>query len=60
MLKYKDFIAKINFISRSSCFYGEVINKDCLIVFQAEQKKDLTEAFKIAVDQYLETEATLV
>ena len=54
MLKYKDFIAKINYIARSGCFYGEVINKDYLIVFQAENKQHLIEAFKIAVDQYLE------
>jgi predicted HicB family RNase H-like nuclease len=54
MLKYKDFIAKITYIGRSGCFYGEVINKDCLIVFQAEQTQHLMEAFKTAVDQYLE------
>ena len=54
MLKYKDFIAKITYIGRSGCFYGEVINKDCLIVFQAEQKQHLLDAFKTAVDQYLE------
>lgn len=54
LLKYKNFIAEINYISLTSCFYGEVINQDCLIIFQAEYKKDLEEAFKIAVEQYIE------
>lgn len=56
LLKYKNFIAEINYMSYARCFYGEVINinKDSLIVFQAEYKKDLEAAFKIAVEQYIE------
>ena len=55
LLEYKGFIATVNFISRTACFYGEVINnKDGFIIFQAELNKDLKEAFNIAVDQYLE------
>ncbi len=54
LLKYKNFIAEINYISRSGCFYGEVINQDCLIIFQAEYQQDLPEAFKIAVEQHIE------
>jgi predicted HicB family RNase H-like nuclease len=54
MLQYKDFIAKISYLSLADCFYGEVINQDCLIIFQAEQKEDLLEAFKVAVDQHLD------
>lgn len=54
MLKYKNFIAKINYISKTSCFYGEVINNNNLIHFQSEEQQLLAEAFKTAVDQYLE------
>ncbi len=53
ILKYKKFIAEINYISRTGCFYGEVINSSDLIIFQAEYKKDLEESFKIAAEQYL-------
>ena len=57
LLKYKNFIAEINYIGRTGCFCGEVINnKNCLIVFQAQHQQKLAEAFKIAVEQYLEPE----
>lgn len=54
MLTYKNFIAEINYIARTSCFYGEVINVHDLIIFQAEYKKDLAASFKSAAEQYHE------
>lgn len=51
-IKCKDFIAQINYIPKTKCFYGEIMNCLDLIIFQAEHKHDLQEAFKIAVDQY--------
>ena len=53
LIYYQDFIADIQYISRTGCFYGEVINQNCFIIFQAEYKSDLKETFKIAVEQYL-------
>ena len=55
LLKYKNFIAEINYISRTGCFCGEVVNnnEDGLIIFQAEHQQKLAEAFQIAVEQYL-------
>ena len=47
LLKYKNFVAEINYISLTSCFYGEVITQYGLIIFQAEYKKDLEQAFSI-------------
>ena len=34
LIKHKNFMAKINYISRTGCFYGEVINCNDLIIFQ--------------------------
>lgn len=52
-IQYKDFIAEISYISRTGCFYGEVINCSDVIIFHAEHNKDLQELFCIAVEQYL-------
>lgn len=53
LIKYNTFIAEVNYIGRTSCFYGEVINCDNLLIFCAENKQDLQSAFIIAVKQYL-------
>ena len=53
LIKHKNFMAKINYISRTGCFYGEVINCNDLIIFQTENKEDLQPAFIVAVEQYL-------
>lgn len=53
LIKHKNFMAKINYISRTGCFYGEVINCNDLIIFHTENKENLQPAFIVAVEQYL-------
>jgi len=53
MFKYKDYIGHVNFDEDAEVFYGEVINVRDVITFQGMSVKELKEAFKESVDDYL-------
>lgn len=50
---YKGFVSKIFFSSEASGFYGEVLNVDDHIAFQAETTNSIITAMQDAIDRYL-------
>ena len=51
---YKGFSSKILFSSEANAFYGEVINTDTHIAFQAETIENIILAMQSAIDRYLQ------
>ncbi|GAB4284223.1 MAG: type II toxin-antitoxin system HicB family antitoxin [Candidatus Rifleibacteriota bacterium] len=54
-LKYKGYTAKIDFDPDDEIFVGRVIGINDVIGFHAESARELKQAFKEAVDHYLES-----
>lgn len=54
MMKYKEYVAKIEFDEKAEIFHGEVVNLKDLITFQGKSVKELKKAFKDSVDDYLD------
>lgn len=52
-INYKGYIGKVFFSPDAGAFYGEVLNSEDLIVFQAANPQTIVEAMQMAVDQYL-------
>jgi predicted HicB family RNase H-like nuclease len=55
ILKYKDYYATINFSAEDDVFFGKIIGINDLVTFEGTSVKELKEAFKEAVEDYLET-----
>ena len=53
MMKYKDYITVVEFDDEANIFHGEVINTRDVITFQGRSVKELHQAFKDSVDDYL-------
>lgn len=51
--QYKGFVSKIFFSSEASGFYGEVMNVEDHIAFQAETTNSIMLAMQDAIDRYL-------
>ena len=54
MMEYKGYFAKVEFDDDANIFHGEVINLRDVITFEGETVKELKQAFKDSVDDYLE------
>jgi predicted HicB family RNase H-like nuclease len=54
MLKYKDYIAKVDFDDELDCFVGEIINIKDVITFKGSTAKELKTEFKNSVNCYLD------
>lgn len=54
MMKYKGYIAKVEFDDEAEIFHGEVANLKDVITFQGKSVRELKKAFKDSVDDYLE------
>ncbi len=54
MMKYKGYMAKIEFDDKAEIFHGEVANLKDVITFQGKSVTELKTAFKDSVDDYLE------
>ena len=54
MMKYKEYIAKIEFDDSAGLFHGEVLNLRDVITFAGKTVGDLRIAFRDSVDDYLE------
>ncbi|MBI3630894.1 MAG: type II toxin-antitoxin system HicB family antitoxin [Candidatus Sungbacteria bacterium] len=52
-MRYKDYIARVEFDDEVGLFHGEVINTRDVITFQGESVADLRRAFEESVDDYL-------
>jgi predicted HicB family RNase H-like nuclease len=54
MMKYKKYLAHVEFDPGADIFHGEVINIRDVITFQGKSTDALKQAFKDPVDDYLE------
>ena len=54
MMEYKGYSAKVEFDDDANIFHGEVINLRDVITFEGETVKELKQAFKDSVDDYLD------
>ncbi|BAY39971.1 HicB protein [Nostoc sp. NIES-2111] len=53
-MRYKGYEAVVEFDDEAEIFHGEVINIRDVITFQADNVKDLKQAFHDSIDDYLE------
>lgn len=53
-MKYKGYIAKIEYDDEDSLFYGEVVNVSDVIDFKGSSVEELRESFQDSIDSYLE------
>lgn len=53
MMKYKDYVAKIEFDDEAEIFHGEVANLKDVITFQGKSVRELKKAFRYSIDDYL-------
>ena len=53
-LKYKDFVATLEFSDVDNVFYGKILGINDLILFEGSSIDELNKAFKEAVEDYLE------
>ncbi len=52
-ITYKNFIGSVHFAAEDEIFYGKIEGIDDLITFEADNVKDLKEAFKFVVDEHI-------
>ncbi len=53
MMKYKGYIAKVDFDDEANIFHGEVVNTHDVITFEGDCVQDLRQAFTDSVEDYL-------
>jgi len=53
MMKYKGYLAQVEFDDEANIFHGEVINTRDVITFQGQSVADLKKAFEDSVEDYL-------
>ena len=54
-LRYKDYLATVEFSQDDEVFHGKIFGINDLVTFEGESVKELKTAFHDAVDDYLET-----
>lgn len=60
MMKYKGYIGHVEYDNEAKIFHGEVIGLKDVITFQGSSVKELEEAFKDSVEDYLAWSKTLL
>jgi predicted HicB family RNase H-like nuclease len=53
-MKYKGYVAEVEFDEKAGLFHGEVINLRDVITFEGKTVDELRQAFQDSVDDYLE------
>jgi predicted HicB family RNase H-like nuclease len=53
MMKYKGYLARIEFDDEANIFHGEVVNTRDVITFQGQSATELKNAFEDSVEDYL-------
>ena len=53
-LKYKDFVATLEFSDADNVFYGKILGINDLILFEGSSIDELNKAFEEAVEDYIE------
>lgn len=59
-MKYKGYIGHVEYDNEAKIFHGEVIGLKDIITFQGSSVKELEEAFKDSVEDYLAWSKTLL
>jgi predicted HicB family RNase H-like nuclease len=54
MMEYKGYFAKVEFDDDANIFHGEIINLRDVITFEGKAVKELRQAFRDSVDDYLD------
>lgn len=54
MLNYKEYFGCVNYDDEAKIFHGEIINTRTVITFQGQSVKEIEQAFKDSVDDYLD------
>jgi predicted HicB family RNase H-like nuclease len=54
VLKYKDFLATVHYSADDDIFFGKIEGINDLVTFEGSTTKELRNAFKEAVDDYIE------
>jgi predicted HicB family RNase H-like nuclease len=54
MMDYKGYLGRVEFDDQAGVFHGEVVNTRDVITFEGESVKELQQAFRDSVDDYLE------
>lgn len=54
-LKYKEYIGVVNYSAESDVFYGNVLGINDTVTFEGKSTKELKEAFKDSIEDYIET-----
>jgi predicted HicB family RNase H-like nuclease len=55
ILKYKDYLASVQFNADDEVFHGKILGINDLVNFEGVSVKELKKAFAEAVEDYLET-----
>lgn len=55
ILEYKTYIGAVSFSAKDDIFHGKIVGINDLVNFEGATVKDLKQAFKEAVDDYLDT-----
>lgn len=54
MMQYKGYTGRVEFDSGAGIFHGEVINTRDVITFQGKSVKEIQQAFKNSINDYLD------
>ena len=52
-IKYKQYIASVNFSREDAVFYGKVLDTKDLILFEGTSDEELMKAFEDAIEDYI-------
>lgn len=55
MIQYKDYYASVHFSTEDEVFYGKISGINDLVTFEGQSVKELKEAFREAIEDYLAT-----
>jgi predicted HicB family RNase H-like nuclease len=55
VIKYKEYIASINFSAEDEVFHGKILGIKDLVLFEGKSVNELKKAFKESIEDYLET-----
>lgn len=55
IIKYKDYLASVQFNADDEVFHGKVLGINDLVNFEGVSVKELKRAFAVAVEDYIET-----
>jgi predicted HicB family RNase H-like nuclease len=53
-MKYKGYFGRVEYDEEAEIFFGRVINIDDVITFESDSAKEIKQAFRDSVDDYLE------